>query len=80
MRTIIRDIGNSRGIIIPVAFLTEAGLKNEVEMTLKGHTIIIEQVKNNPREGWFDGYQIEANDDAWHGFVSLPGEEGEWEW
>ena len=80
MRVIIRNIGNSRGVIIPAAFLLEAGLQNEVEMVLKDHTIVIERIKNEPRKGWFEGYQVEADENAWGDFVSLPSEDSEWEW
>lgn len=80
MRVVIRNIGNSRGVIIPASFLSEAGLQGEVEMILKDHTIIIEPIKNEPRKGWFEGYQAESDEDAWDGMVSVPGEEDEWVW
>jgi antitoxin MazE len=80
MRTAIRQIGNSKGVIIPASFLAEAGLENEVEMSLDSHSIIITSVKKELRKGWFDGYNAADDDNAWDGFVALPGEEDEWVW
>jgi len=54
MRVAIRQIGNSKGLIIPASFLAEAGLQNEVEMSLDNHSIIITAVKKELRKGWFD--------------------------
>jgi antitoxin MazE len=80
MRAAIRQIGNSKGVIIPASFLAEAGLQNEVEMSLYNHSIIITPVKKELRKGWFDGYDAADDEDAWNGFVALPGEEDEWVW
>ena len=80
MRAAIRQIGNSKGVIIPSSFLAEAGLQNEVEMSLYNHSIIITPVKKELRKGWFDGYDAADDEDAWNGFVALPGEEDEWVW
>jgi len=80
MRATIRQIGNSKGLIIPASFLSEAGLQNEVEMSLDNHSIIITPVKKELRKGWFDGYDAADDEDAWNGFVALPREEDEWVW
>ena len=39
MLTTIRQIGNSKGIIIPASFLAEAGLQSEVEICLDSHSM-----------------------------------------
>jgi len=80
MRIAIRQIGNSKGVIIPASFLAEAGLQNEAEISLLNHSIIISPIKENPRQGWFDGYHAGDDEDGWNGFVALPSEEDEWEW
>lgn len=80
MRAKIRQIGNSKGVIIPTSFLAETGLQAKVEMTVIGQSILIKPVKKRLRKGWFDGYHADADADAWDGFVALPGEEEEWEW
>ena len=80
MRAKIRQIGNSKGVIIPASFLTEAGLHNEVEMSLDNQSIIIAPVKKELRKGWFDSYDAAGDEDAWDGFIALPEEEDEWVW
>ena len=80
MRTVIRKIGNSRGIIIPSALLAEAELKEEVELTLKGKSLIIEPVDPAPRQGWFEGYDEQEDIDAWADYVAETDETEEWMW
>ncbi len=80
MKAAIRSIGNSKGVIIPASFLSETGLDGEVEMTMREHEIIISPVKEQPRQGWFEGYQAEQDEEVWDGFVALDSEEDEWEW
>lgn len=78
MRTTLRKIGNSRGVLIPAALLAECGIADEIEMRLEGARIVIEPAKVS-RAGWFDGYRADADVDAWE---NLPPEDGsgEWEW
>jgi antitoxin MazE len=80
MRAVIRQIGNSKGLIIPASFLAELDLQGEVEMSLVNRSIVISPAKKSVREGWFDGYCVNDDIDGWNGFVALPSEEGEWEW
>ncbi len=80
MRTVIRKIGNSRGIIIPAALLAEAGLEGEVELTLQAGALVIEPVAPVPRQGWFDDYRPEADVDAWADYVADEDEADEWAW
>lgn len=80
MRATIRQIGNSKGVIIPASFLAETGLQGEVEMSLVDRSIVITPVDKELRKGWFDGYHASNDEDAWDGFVALPSEEDEWEW
>lgn len=78
MRSQLRKIGNSRGVIIPAALLETCELGDEVELRLEGKTLIIEALKK-PRSGWFDGYSAEADSDA---LDSLPIDDDseEWQW
>jgi antitoxin MazE len=78
MRTTLRKIGNSRGVLIPAALLAECGISDEIELRLEGTRIVIEPVKA-PRAGWFDGYRPEDDTDAWEGLPPEAGS-GEWEW
>ncbi len=83
MQTQIRKIGNSKGVIIPAAFLTEAGFKDTVDISVKNQQVIITPaVKNKQklRVGWFDNYDPKKDIDAWEGFIELPSEQEDWEW
>lgn len=78
MYTTLRKIGNSRGVLIPAALLAECGISNEIELRLENGRIVIEPARA-ARDGWFDGYQAEVDDDVW---CELPpaADCGEWEW
>lgn len=53
MKTKVRKIGNSFGIIIGRKILDQVAVDNEVSLTVEDSKIIIEAVKsNNPREHW----------------------------
>lgn len=52
MKTKIRKIGNSVGIIIGQKILDQVDVKKEVNLSVKDSKIIIEAVKENPRENW----------------------------
>lgn len=52
MKTKVRKIGNSFGIIISKKILEQVDVKNEVSLSIKDSKIIIEAVKTNPRENW----------------------------
>ena len=53
MLTTLRQIGNSRGVLIPAAFLQSCQIENQVDMSLQDGKIIIKRFKKTPREGWF---------------------------
>ena len=76
MQTSLRNVGNSRGIIIPAAWLAACGMRDEVDIRLEGNTLVISPVYA-PRAGWFDGYQAQADVAP---LDALPVDEGEEEW
>jgi len=76
MRTSLRKVGNSRGIIIPAALLAACEMGDEVEIRLEGKTLLIVPIKA-PRTGWFDGYKPEADAEP---LAPLPVDEGDEEW
>jgi len=78
MRTMIRKIGNSRGVLIPAAMLAQCGIGEEVELKLDRQRIVIEPVLPS-RKGWFDGYCAQGDTDAWAEFLPDADSE-EWEW
>ena len=54
MLTTIRQIGNSRGLLIPAAFLASCQIEDQVDMQLQDGQIVIKPVKRKLRAGWFD--------------------------
>ncbi|MBS4051360.1 MAG: AbrB/MazE/SpoVT family DNA-binding domain-containing protein [Methylomonas sp.] len=78
MRSQLRKIGNSRGVIIPAALLEACGFGDEVDLRIEGKTLVIEALKA-PRSGWFKGYRAEDDVDT---LASLPADEDseDWEW
>jgi len=54
MKTAIRRMGNSHGVIIPKPLLAEIGVKagNEVDLVVKGGKIVIVPPRKAPRSGW----------------------------
>lgn len=80
MRTALRKIGNSRGVLIPAALLAACDIKEEVEMRVESNRLIIEPVTPQLRQGWFDGYKLVADTEAWTELKETAAEQDEWEW
>lgn len=84
MKSHIITIGNSRGVRIPKLMLEQTGLAGEVEISVRGETVVIRRVKK-PRAGWAVALQEMARrgDDA---LVDEPApslsewDEGGWQW
>ena len=76
MRINLVKVGNSKGVIIPAAILASCGLKDAVELQIKGKKLIIEALKQ-PRAGWFDGYHPEPDEAV---LDAIPADEGDSEW
>ena len=79
MKSTIRKIGNSRGVLIPASFLAACKIENEIELLLEDKRIVIVPV-HTPRAGWFEGYSPRSNEGVWSEFVEVEGEDEEWEW
>jgi antitoxin MazE len=54
MRSVLRKMGNSSGIIIPKMMLTEIGMKpgDDVELAIEDGRLFIEVRKSHPRADW----------------------------
>ncbi|MDD2723769.1 MAG: hypothetical protein PHH59_07075 [Methylovulum sp.] len=78
MRTQLRKIGNSRGLIIPLGFLEACGLGEEVDLRLEGKTLVIEAL-HTPRKGWFEQYDAKNDEDAWENFP-VDADSEDWQW
>jgi len=62
MNVVIREIGNSKGIIIPASVLKEAGIGKVADMHVEDDCIIVQAAKN-PRAGWLEAIQKDPPDD-----------------
>jgi len=64
----IRQIGNSKGVVIPKPFLAQLGLNSEAgaEMTIESGALVLRPPARPARKGWAEaGRKIaEAGDDA----------------
>ncbi len=78
MRTCLRKVGNSRGVIIPAALLAACEMADAVDIRLVGKSLLIVPV-HTPRAGWFTGYQPEIDVEP---LAALPVDDSteEWEW
>jgi antitoxin MazE len=79
MKSRIRKIGNSRGVLIPASFLSACEIESEIELRLDGGRIVIEPLKA-PRDNWFTGFCDKKDDDAWAGLVTTDLEDEDWQW
>ncbi len=59
MKANIIRIGNSQGVRIPKVFLEQTRLSGEVEMEVRGNTIII-RTASRPRKGWEEKFKVMA--------------------
>lgn len=59
MKASLVQIGNSRGVRIPKALLELAGLRNEVEIEVRGSQVAIRPV-NHLRAGWDEAFAAMA--------------------
>jgi antitoxin MazE len=56
MRAKLVQIGNSRGVRLPKAMIEEAGLGDELEISVRKGEIVIARVKG-VREGWAEAFK-----------------------
>ena len=52
MKTAIRKMGNSQGVIIPKPVLAQVGLVDEAVMTVEDNALVLRPVRRSSREGW----------------------------
>ena len=80
MRTSLRKIGNSRGIIIPTALLATCDIQAEVEMRVENNRIIIEPIAPVLRQGWFEKYKAEKDAEVLAELKETAVEQDDWQW
>jgi len=82
VKTRLVQIGNSRGVRLPKAFIEQAGLTEEVELEIQDGSVVISAVRN-VRAGWRDAAENLAHreeDILLDDEVPTRFEEEEWEW
>jgi antitoxin MazE len=82
VRSKIVKVGNSRGIRIPRTLLEQAGLIDEVEMSVEGNKLIIHPART-PRQSWSEQFASMAenlDDRLLDDVTSAEWDENEWEW
>ncbi len=79
MKSTLRQIGNSRGIIIPAPLLTECEIQDEIDLTVENGRLVITPVKP-ARAGWVDHYEQAQDADAWAGLADTAKEQEDWQW
>jgi antitoxin MazE len=83
MKSSIRSIGNSRGIIIPQSFLKQCFIDKEVNIEVKDNHIIISPAEDVKRKGWADAFkQMAKNGDDELSIPDVFEDENltDWEW
>lgn len=79
MKTTIRRVGNSKGILLPAAVLAVCNICDEVELGVQDGRIFIEPIKAS-REAWFDNYRAADEKDAWGELHATDADSADWEW
>ena len=75
-------IGNSQGVRIPKPLIEQAGVGEEIEMTVVGQTIVI-RAASSPRAGWSQAFaEMAATEDdvLLDDSVATRFDVEEWEW
>lgn len=84
MRSAVKKIGNSAGIVIPKPLLAEIGAKagDGVELTVELGRIVVQPLRTRAREGWAeDAKRLSAAGDdalAWPEFGNAEDAELTW--
>lgn len=82
MKTAIRRMGNSQGVIIPKPVLAQVGLEDEAEMVVEKDCIVLRRPQNKPREGWAEASQkIAARGEdelVWPAFANVGDADLQW--
>jgi len=80
MKTAIRKIGNSKGVLIPAPLIAACNIQDEVIMHVENNRLIIEAANTEPRRNWFTAYDPNKDESAWNDLVEAETEQADWEW
>ena len=82
MKAQLVRIGNSRGVRLPKAIIEQAGLTEEVELEVRGNTVVIAATRR-ARAGWADAARALAasgGDRLMDPETRTQFDEDEWRW
>lgn len=83
MKVNLIKIGNSQGVRIPKALIDQCGLRREVELEVKGNTLLL---RSSPpsRSGWDEAFskrvERHVTDSLLPDHMSQGWDEAEWTW
>lgn len=80
MKTAIRKIGNSKGVLIPAPLITACDIQEEVTMHVENKRIVIEALNTTPRKNWFANYNPEQDASVIGEIEETTIEQEDWEW
>ena len=83
MRTAVRKIGNSQGVLIPKPMLAQTGMGGDVDISVENGAIVIRPIQDHqPRAGWAQAArEIAAKGDdtlAWPEFGNAGDADRQW--
>ena len=87
MRTALRKMGNSTGMIVPKSILTQvgAGVGAAFDITVEGGRIVLAPLRDQPRLGWAEAAEalgveegLDQEAAEWTGFANDADESLEW--
>lgn len=61
MRTVIRRMGNSQGVLIPKPLLAQVGLEREAEMRVERGALVLRKPRRTVRKGWAEASKALAD-------------------
>jgi antitoxin MazE len=79
MKTHLRQLGNSKAVLLPSTILLESGLSDEIEMTVEAGRITLTSAKKR-REGWYESYSMAQEQMDPVPLDALAIDTEEWEW
>lgn len=81
MKTTLKKIGTSRGVIIPKIYLEQCHFDQNVEISIEHNAIIVKPILNSSRAGWREAFDKQQLDNVMVDFLSLPNEfDRDWKW
>jgi len=82
MKATLRKMGNSQGVLIPKAIISQLGIGEDMDMTVENDAIVLRKADKPVRDGWLDASKqiAAAGDDVlvWPEFGNA--EDAEWVW